>query len=272
MDLLESLASGGSYPALTLDDELRLSVVIQNPTTKQQKKDDAIMALILGNRHFIRLFVRRYCRPGHPQYEDTLADALAGATVAAQRYRPKLENPARYISYASFWMRQRILENIYDQRGASVPSGMRKLLRQYRDFVDTYQDLHQKDPSSDTIKQALEIDDENLTILRDLTDETISMNNPLAQYDGIALETAIPVKEEIEDEVQRLFNEELVHTALSKLHARQRRMIQYWIGMLDGNEHSLEEVGFQFGLVRQQVSTLLARACQLFRQEVIRHY
>lgn len=272
MDVMSSLLSDikeAGYTPLTLAQELAFAKIIQSPDTPETKRQDTIGHLILGNIRFIRQYVRRYVSPNNQNYLDMLGDALVGCTIAAQRYNPAPDNPGRFISYASFWMKQVILERVYDSRGVNVPAQMRKFLRILRDYTDDYFTAFHTDPSSADICAFMGITTEQLGMLNEMQQEPLSLNAPLPQFDNLTSETIIAASsQDFDDAITDIANQQVVHDALAAIAPRHRRLLQIRYGMIDGQEYTLERVGWQFALVRQQISTLDARARISFTWEL----
>jgi RNA polymerase primary sigma factor len=271
-ELLAALVAdiqNAGWDQITPEQEIACAAVIQNPSASATAKDAAKGHLILGNLRFIRRYVRRYCPPGHVNYNDTLSDALLGCLHAAERYHPTPERMARFVSYAHFWMRRIILDKIYDPRGAVVPVSLRKLQRGYRDFLDDFYDAFHTEPAPSDVITALDISSEDYHHLVAASAEVVSLSAPLQQHDHLALETLV-ADEGINPDLHlgNLDNQELVRAALRALPPRLRRILQLRYGMIDGRELGLDEIGIQFGLVRQQISTLLERAMTLIRFEI----
>lgn len=261
----------GERPQLTIEQEFACAQIIHNPRSSDQQRQREIDRLVFANYGFIKSLVAKWCKPGHPNYDDFLQMALLGATIAAQKFQPNPDNPSKFISYCKFWVKQVILEQVIDARGVAIKQQMRSLLRQYRQFCQRYMDEWQDEPSEAQVCAALQISVEVYHQIMDFRTPTVSLNAPLHLDDAHSLADTIPAPDHpISDRLQQIaIQEELLDAFLKMDNPRMMMILMLHFGLLDGRSRSLDEIGFEFGIVRQQVNTILASALAKMRSYII---
>ncbi len=303
----------GDVPEISLDEEIACARILNMTEKGSPLWMTVRDRLIFGNLPFIRRFIKRFYVNSPDALNDAISEANVGMTIAASRYQPQelqappslseiswlvqycrkdhdlltrlLEGPTestttsaprqtgRFISYARFWVTQRILAHIYDSRGVAIPPMMRKLLRQYRQFCARMFDQYGREPTSQEIQQQLQLDPAIFAQLMAFLGEPLSLHEPLNHHDDLNLETVVASADPgSDDRVEQIGNQEMVQQALNVLPtARMRRIIQLRYGLLrhpetdEPIELSLEHIGVQFNLVRQQITTHEQRAMMLMR-------
>lgn len=172
----------------------------------------------------------------------------------------------KFSTYATWWIRQAILKAIRDQaRTIRIPSHMVDEITSVKRVVNTFMDRNGRQPTDNElskllpdkklnkIKEALRYDEES---------EAVSLNEPNPGIDvpneyGDNIEGGDPLPEDVvlENE-QRREVEEL----LKVLSGRERRVMQLRYGLEDGRSRTLEEVGKEFGVTRERIRQIEAKA------------
>ena len=175
----------------------------------------------------------------------------------------------KFSTYASWWIRQGISRAVADQsRTIRVPvhvaETIHRVLRIQRDLV---QQLGRQ-PSAREVAQIVDLSPERVEEVRRLAVEPLSLHLPVGEDSGNELGDLL-----VDDSAQDpegmaaagLFGE-VLEEVLGRLGERERAMVRLRYGLNDGRSHTLEEVGRTFGVTRERVRQIEARALATLRR------
>lgn len=252
----------------TLADEQRWSAIIHDTTQPKTEQAYAVDCLVYTNLPFILFWVEGLAQPRDANYSDLLSLALLGAVRAAWRYDPTKtaadRAPARFVTYAAWWMRQAVRDRATDMKGMVIPPPLRAQLQAYHQLVEATYAETGREPTLAELQQHLAIAPDRLMLLIELQRSSISLNDPTSPNDPTPLEATIPAPQMMEPD-ENVAAEETATRALAALTARERRIWQVALGMLDEQTRSDEETAIQFGVVRQHIAELRASSLQIMR-------
>src|SRR5205823_1505207 len=184
----------------------------------------------------------------------------------------------KFSTYATWWIRQAITRAIADQaRTIRVPVHMvetiNKLVRVSRRLIQEYG----REPTSEEIAQAMSEagqPDSNVIYtaqrireIQKMSQDPVSLETPIGEEedshlgDFIADPTAVAPLEAASQQLLR----EQVEDVLASLTSRERRVIQLRFGLEDGRSRTLEEVGRVFGVTRERIRQIEAKALRKLR-------
>ena len=148
-------------------------------------REDAINRLVESNLGFVVTVAREYRHLGLP-FEDLLNEGNLGLIEAARRYDP--EKGARFITYAIWWIRKLILRAL-TQRSTLVriPDSKAKKLKDIRRAQANLRQSLGRDPSRREVSEHLEMRQENLDRLIQLTPSTASIDAPVDERHDVPL-------------------------------------------------------------------------------------
>jgi len=174
----------------------------------------------------------------------------------------------KFSTYSTWWIRQAITRAIADQgRTIRVPVHMteriNKVMRAQRKLV---QDLG-REPTPEEIAGELDTTRDQVERIMKISERPLSLEMPVGEEQDSAL------GDFIEDELSLMPNEvasnELlrrqVEEVLATLDPREARVLQMRFGLKDGQTHTLEEVGRRFGVTRERVRQIEAKALRKLR-------
>ena len=174
----------------------------------------------------------------------------------------------KFSTYATWWIRQAITRAIADQaRTIRIPVHMvetiNKLLRVSRRLVQE----HGREPTSEEIGFDMEISPERVREILKISQEPVSLETPIGEEEDSHLGDFIEDRTALapaDAATQQLLKEQ-VEGVLDTLHDRERRVLQLRFGLEDGRSRTLEEVGREFGVTRERIRQIEAKALRKLR-------
>ncbi len=174
----------------------------------------------------------------------------------------------KFSTYATWWIRQAITRAIADQaRTIRIPVHMvetiNKLLRVSRRLVQEYG----REPSNEEISSGMEVTPDKVREVMKISQEPVSLETPIGEEEDSHLGDFI---EDIgapapPDAASYQLLKEQVEDVLDTLNGREKRVLQLRFGLEDGRSRTLEEVGQEFGVTRERIRQIEAKALRKLR-------
>ncbi|MBI2886781.1 MAG: RNA polymerase sigma factor RpoD [Chloroflexi bacterium] len=173
----------------------------------------------------------------------------------------------KFSTYATWWIRQAITRAIADQaRTIRIPVHMvetiNKLVRVSRRLVQEYG----REPTSEEIGQGMELPAEKVRNIIKVSQEPVSLETPIGEEDShlgdfIEDQAALAPAEAASHQLLK----EQVEEVLATLTDRERKVMRLRFGLEDGRSRTLEEVGKEFGVTRERIRQIEAKALRKLR-------
>ncbi len=174
----------------------------------------------------------------------------------------------KFSTYATWWIRQAITRAIADQaRTIRIPVHMvemiSKLVRASRRLL---QELG-REPTHEEIAEEMGITPERAREIIKIAQYPISLETPIGEEDDSRLSDFVEDKESVSpsDAASLAMLRYAVEDILDTLAPRERRVVQLRFGLIDGQLRTLEEVGKRFGVTRERVRQIEAKALRKLR-------
>ena len=174
----------------------------------------------------------------------------------------------KFSTYATWWIRQAITRAIADQaRTIRIPVHMvetiNKLLRVSRRLVQEYG----REPTSEEISWDMEVPPEKVREILKISQEPVSLETPIGEEEDSHLgdfieDRAAPAPA---DAASYQLLKEQIDDVLDSLNEREKRVLQLRFGLEDGRSRTLEEVGREFGVTRERIRQIEAKALRKLR-------
>jgi RNA polymerase primary sigma factor len=174
----------------------------------------------------------------------------------------------KFSTYATWWIRQAITRAIADQaRTIRIPVHMvetiNKLMRTSRRLVQEYG----REPTSEEISQDMDVTPERVREILKISQEPVSLETPIGEEEDNHLGDFIEDRGAVApaDAASYHLLQEQVQDVLDTLNHRERRVLQLRFGLDDGRSRTLEEVGKEFGVTRERIRQIEAKALRKLR-------
>ena len=174
----------------------------------------------------------------------------------------------KFSTYATWWIRQAITRAIADQaRTIRIPVHMvetiNKLMRVSRRLVQEYG----REPTTQEISEGMEVAPERVREILKVSQEPVSLEAPIGEEEDSHLGDFIEDRSAPTPADMATFQllREQVDDVLGTLSDRERRVLRLRFGLEDGRSRTLEEVGRDFGVTRERIRQIEAKALRKLR-------
>ena len=254
------LKSIGKVPLLKTEQEKEIAKRIQ--AGDQDAKDE----LIEANLRLVVAIAKKYVGRGL-QFLDLIQEGNLGLVKAVDKF--DYTKGFKFSTYATWWIRQAITRAIADQaRTIRIPVHMvetiNKLTRVQRQLV---QELD-REPTAEEIAERLgNISAEKVREIQKISMEPVSMETPIGEEDDSHLGDFIEDKHALSPDeyaTNELLKDEISDVLLT-LTEREEQVLRLRFGLDDGSSKTLEEVGQMFGVTRERIRQIEAKALRKLR-------
>lgn len=208
---------------------------------------------------------RRYTGRGVP-FQDLVQEGSLGLLKAVDRFDH--EKGFKFSTYATWWIRQGITRATADQgRTIRVPVHMVEAIGRIGQAARQLEQELGRDPSPEEIAEALEWPVDKIRDAMRTFQATASLDAPVGDDGDASLGDFVPDESAggPDEELDLAMLRERLAEVLGTLKPREAEVLQLRFGTGDGHPRSLEEIGRQFGVTRERVRQIEARALRKLR-------
>ena len=253
----------GQYPLLTAAEERELA--------KRIEKGDAEARNILA-RSNLRLVVSIAKKYVGRSPDLTLLDLIQEGNLGLFRAVDKFDwkKGYKFSTYATWWIRQAITRALADQsRTIRIPVHMVETIAKYKQVSRRLSQMLGRDPQAEEIAIEMGVEPEKIYQIEKINQDTLSLENPVGSDDDdrSTLGDFIPddkIPSPMQESSARILAEQ-VRTILDDLSPKERKILEMRHGLMDGIYHTLEEVGREFGVTRERIRQIEAKALEKIR-------
>lgn len=249
----------GRVPLLTADQEVQLALRIeQGDETAKQELAEANLRLVVS-------IAKRYFGRGM-QFLDLIQEGNMGLMKAVEKF--DYRKGFKFSTYATWWIRQAITRAIADQaRTIRIPVHMvetiNKLIRIQRQLL---QDLG-REPLPSEIGAEMDMPTSKVREILKIAQEPVSLETPIGEEDDSHLGDFIEDEDATSpaDHAAYELLKEQLESVLDTLTDREENVLRLRFGLDDGRTRTLEEVGKVFGVTRERIRQIEAKALRKLR-------
>ena len=251
----------GRYQLLDKDEEIKIAERVAQGD--QEAKD----ILISANLRLVVSIAKHYIGRGM-QFLDLIQEGNLGLIKASEKFDPA--KGFKFSTYATWWIRQAITRAIADQaRTIRIPVHMvetiNKMTKIQRNLI---QELG-REPTAEEIAEKMGggVTPEKVREIQRIALEPVSLETPIGEEDDSHLGDFIEDKEALSPAdyaTNELLKDEL-YKAMGDLTDREEKVLRLRYGLDDGRPRTLEEVGREFGVTRERIRQIEAKALRKLR-------
>ena len=232
----------------------------------KQGDKEALKKLVEGNLRFVINVAKNFTGWGVP-LTDLIAAGNLGLIEAAKRFDP--DKDVKFISYAVWWIRQAIMQTIFQQTGAvRIPVKESLFISKVKEAYEKLKEKLKREPTIEEIAKEVDASPRKVKTALQIVRMPLSFDQPIGDDEEDLTLLDLVSKTGTED-VEKEVVEEALHKEIERLlnvlDKRERTIIEERFGLNGKEPKTLNEVGEKLGISRERVRQLEQRALKKLR-------
>lgn len=240
-------------PLLSKEEEKDLFLEYMDEGISDKRRDEIRTRILKANLRFVFKLAKGFSKNDPNTFEELIAAGNEGLVAGLEKFDPNSGN--RFLTYAGWWVRQRILKHMSSQRMVALPIWRQQLSARIQKVLSSNENItlgelktHFPEASDKDLSELYQT--RFLTFyIEDMEEESPFEINP------------------IEDEVEKDLDNKKIHEVVEELPYPKNRIIQMTFGLLDGEERRPTEIMEELSLTKEEFKTHKKEALAMIRQE-----
>lgn len=250
-----------------------LKAIEEKELAKRIEKGDeqARLKFIQANLRLVVSIAKRYVnRSSNLGILDLIQEGNIGLSRAVDKF--DYRRGFKFSTYATWWIRQAITRALADQsRTIRIPVHMVETISKYTQVKRRLTQELGRDPLTEEIAAEMELPAEKIHYIQKISQDVVSLESPVGDSDDDST-----LAEFIKDDkaltpaqiASRALLRDRIKDILVDLTPREQKILQLRFGLEDGITHTLEEVGKEFGVTRERIRQIEAKALMRIRSHL----
>lgn len=251
----------GRIPLLTREEEVILA--------KRMEKEDeeATQLLTTANLRLVVSIAKKYSK-SNLELLDLIQEGNVGLMRAVEKF--DYTKGFKFSTYATWWIRQAITRAIADQaRTIRIPVHMIETINKFNKTGNILATKLGRPPTDEEVAKEMDIEVEKIAQIRKIKQNPTSLATPIGEEKDSKLQDILPDdwSQSPEDYATGEYLKNQLHEILDSLQDRERRVLSLRFGLDDGVSRTLEEVGKEFGVTRERIRQIEAKALKKLKEK-----
>jgi RNA polymerase primary sigma factor len=248
----------GRVSLLTYEEEVSLAKRVEKSDRKAREK------LINANLRLVVSIAKKYVNRGL-----TLLDLIEEGNIGLMRAVEKYDwrRGYKFSTYATWWIRQAITRAIADQaRTIRIPVHMVETINKFNRISRKLMQELGREPTPEEVALEMEIEPDKVREIIKVSQEPASLEAPVGEEEDSRLGDFIQdASASPTDQATQALLKDHIREVLGTLSPREAKVLEYRFGLEDGKQRTLEEVGKEFGVTRERIRQIEAKAIRKLR-------